>query len=111
LQRHRSELAISATVWHEMWFGCRRLPPSARRAGIERYLTGTVAVDMLVLPYDEAAATWHAAERARLSRLGKTSPFVDGQIIAVAKVNDLRLVTLNPRDFASFEGVQIEDWQ
>jgi hypothetical protein len=30
------------------------------------------------LPYDEAAATWHGEERARLEALGKPAPLVDG---------------------------------
>jgi predicted nucleic acid-binding protein len=42
-----------------------------------------------------AAAEWHAAERARLAALGKTPPFVDGQITAIAYANSLTLVTLN----------------
>ncbi len=65
---------------------------------------------MAVLPYDQMAAEWHAAERARLGAVGLTPPFVDGQIAAVAHVNDLTLVTANTRDFAHFEGLRIEDW-
>lgn len=110
LKRHQDELAIASLVWHELWFGCQRLPISAKRTAIERYLNEVVAVSMPILPYDQAAAEWHAAERARLMALGKTPPFVDGQIIAVARVNDLILVTLNPTDYASFAEVKVEDW-
>ncbi len=110
LKRHQDELAIATVVWHELWFGCNRLPASAKRAAIENYLNQVVAVSMLVLPYDQPAAEWHAAERARLTRIGKTPPFVDGQIIAIAHTNDLILVTLNPSDYAAFDGVTVEDW-
>lgn len=110
LKRHQDELAIATVVWHELWFGCNRLPASAKRAAIENYLNQVVAVSMLVLPYDQPAAEWHAAERARLTRIGKTPPFVDGQIIAIAHTNDLILVTLNPSDYAAFDGVTGEDW-
>jgi tRNA(fMet)-specific endonuclease VapC len=37
-------------------------------------------------------------------------PFVDGQIMAIATVNELVLVTLNAADYASFAGAPVEDW-
>lgn len=110
LKRHEDELTIASLVWHELWFGCQRLPASAKRTAIERYLSEVVAVSMPVLPYDQAAAEWHSSERARLMALGKTPPFVDGQIVAVAHVNELILVTLNPTDYAGFAEVKVEDW-
>jgi tRNA(fMet)-specific endonuclease VapC len=110
LKQHQDALGIASVVWHELWFGCRRLPASARRTAIERYLSEVVAVSMPIVPYDRAAAEWHAAERARLSLIGRTSPFADGQIVSVACVNDLVLVTLNPSDFEGFAGVSVEDW-
>ena len=110
LQTHQSELAIPAVVWHELLFGCERLPKSAKRAAIEAYLTQVVAVSLAILPYDDRAAAWHATERARLAKLGKTPPFADGQIAAIARVNNLVLITHNTRDFAGFHGLQTEDW-
>ncbi len=65
---------------------------------------------MLILPYDERAAEWHAKERARLSLKGRTPSFVDGQIAAIAKVNGLVLVTRNTTDFKSFSKLVIENW-
>jgi tRNA(fMet)-specific endonuclease VapC len=41
---------------------------------------------------------------------GKTPPFVDGQIAAIAAVHGLVLVTRNVRDFLSFSGVRVESW-
>jgi predicted nucleic acid-binding protein len=60
--------------------------------------------------YDEAAATWHARERTRLESIGRPTPFADGQIAAIASVNELVLVTANTRDFAPYKGLAIEDW-
>ncbi len=110
LKRHQDELAIASVVWHELWFGCRRLPASAKRITIERYLNEVVNVSMPILPYDQTAAEWHAAERARLTALGKTPPFADGQIMAIAHANGLILVTLNRSDYAAFVEVKVEDW-
>jgi tRNA(fMet)-specific endonuclease VapC len=110
LERFREGLATSAPVWHELVFGCMRLPPSARRQALERYIKDTLAPSLPVLPYDADAAAWHAGERARLEALGKTPPFVDGQIAAVARVRGLVLVTRNVSDYADFEGLLIDDW-
>ncbi len=63
-----------------------------------------------ILPYDEAAATWHGHERARLDALGQPAPYVDGQIAAIARVNGLAVVTTNTKDFARFKGLQVENW-
>jgi tRNA(fMet)-specific endonuclease VapC len=107
---HRRDLATAAPVYHEMWFGALRRAPGRRRVEIERYLSETVRV-LPILPYDEAAAEWHAMERARLTALGRTPPFVDGQIAAIARTNNLVLVTANAVDFRDFAGLTIEDWR
>lgn len=111
LQEHQEEIGIPAPVWHELLFGCLRLPPSRKREAIEVYLSQTVQRSFPILPYDEAAAEWHASERARLSIAGKTPPYIDGQIAAVAKTNGLVLVTANLSDFNVFTGLEIEDWR
>jgi hypothetical protein len=41
--------------------------------------------------------------------VGRTPPFLDGQIAAIAFVNDLVLVTRNVDDFAPFEKLRIEN--
>jgi tRNA(fMet)-specific endonuclease VapC len=97
-------------VWHELLFDCYRLPPSARRAAIERYLGKVVEPSIPILPYDARAAGWHAAERARLSLEGRTPPFADGQIAAVARVNGLTIVTANLADYAGFQDIHVVDW-
>ena len=63
-----------------------------------------------MLDYNRDAADWHARERARLSAIGRTPPFVDGQIAAIAYVNDLILITLNTGDFENFEGLRVQSW-
>ena len=111
LREHDGEIAIPAPVWHELRFGCARLPPSRRREAIERYLDIVVLASFPVLPYDREAADRHALERARLAAAGRTPPFVDGQIAAIACVNDLILVTSNTGDFGGFQGLRVQDWR
>jgi len=111
LRDHDGEIAIPALVWHEFRFGCARLARSRRREAIERYLDDVVAVCMPVLDYDRRAADWHALERARLVATGRTPPFVDGQIAAIARVNDLILVTSNQAAFRDFRGLHVRSWK
>jgi tRNA(fMet)-specific endonuclease VapC len=110
LELHARECAIAAPVWHELQYGCKALPKGKKRSALEAYLKEVVHASFPILPYDEVAAAWHAAERARLEALGKTAPFVDGQIAAIARGYGLILVTANVRDFQRFEGLEIEDW-
>lgn len=110
LAQRREQVCTAAPVWHELSYGCRRLPESKRRRELTRYLEQILAPSIVILPYDAAAAAWHAGERARLTALGRTPAFVDGQIAAVAKVRDLVLVTANVKDFGGFEDLLVEDW-
>jgi tRNA(fMet)-specific endonuclease VapC len=102
--------ATAAVVMHELLYGCYRLPVSRRRNALERYLTGLLSSSIPVLDYTIEAADWHAHERARLSQVGRTPPYVDGQIAAIAAVNHLVLVTRNVADFADFQNLPIENW-
>lgn len=111
LRRHDGQVAIASIVWHELRFGCARLPQSRRRTAIERFLEEVVLVSFPILEYGRDAAAWHASERARLEAAGKPSPFVDGQIAAIACVNDLVLVTSNKSDFRGFKGLRVQSWR
>lgn len=110
LKAFEDRVVTAAVVWHELHFGCARLPDSKKRRAIEAYLAALRAT-LPLLPYDTAAAEWHAAERARLAGIGKTPPFADGQIAAIAAVNNLTLVTFNTADFEMFEGLRLENWK
>ena len=110
LRLHEGEAAIASIVWHELQFGCSRLPKERRRAAIERYLEEVVLVSFPILDYNRTAAEWHGRERARLEAAGKAPLFIDGQIAAIAGVNDLVLVTGNKAHFRGFKGLQIQSW-
>lgn len=113
LKRYRShagEMAIASVTWHEAVFGMARLPEGKGRRAVERYLREVVLTTLEILPYSAAAAEWHAHERARLGAGGRTVPYADGQIAAIAAVNGLVLVTANKRDFRGFQGLKVESW-
>lgn len=87
-----------------------RLEPSRRRKAIERYLADVLLVSLPILEYGRKEAERHAQERARLAAIGRTPPFVDGQIAAIAREHGLILVASNTRDFQLFEGLTLETW-
>ena len=110
LEKHSHECAIAAPVWHELTYGCQRLPRGKRREALEAYLHDVVLPSFQIVAYDEAAAHWHGIERARLERLGKPAPYVDGQIAAIAHVTELTLVTVNVKEFSRFKNVDVKNW-
>jgi tRNA(fMet)-specific endonuclease VapC len=110
LRRHEDEIATATVVYHEILFGCYRLPESNKRKTIEKYLQEVVQPNIPLLPYDTNAARWHTTERARLVTIGKTPSFADGQIAAISKVNGLILVTNNVSDYGDFIELQVENW-
>ena len=88
---------------------CHRLATGARRDWLLRWVRGLPA-RLSVLPFDEAAAIWLGAERARLAALGRPAPRTDGEIAAVAVSRGLTLVTRNTRDFDAFVNLTMADW-
>jgi tRNA(fMet)-specific endonuclease VapC len=109
LDIHKSEIVVSSVVVHELLHGCLRLPESKRRESLWNYIYDSV-LNLPVFDYDLKAAEWHAQERARLSKIGKTPAFVDGQIASIAYSNNLILVTNNISDFEFFNNLRVENW-
>jgi tRNA(fMet)-specific endonuclease VapC len=109
LDIYKSEVAVASVVVHELLHGCLRLPESKRREYLRNYIYESV-LNLPVFDYDLKAAQWHAQERARLSQIGKTPAFVDGQIASIAYSNNLVLVTNNISDFEFFNGLSVENW-
>lgn len=110
LRSHEATVAIASITWHEALYGCYRLAAGRRRTAVEEYLRNVIAPNVPILPYDDAAAEWHAVQRARLGARGRLVPFADGQIAAIAAVRGLAIVTANTKDFAPFTGIRIERW-
>jgi tRNA(fMet)-specific endonuclease VapC len=106
---HQSEIAIASVVIHELLYGCLRLPESKKRQTLLNSINES-ALSRPVIDYDSEAAQLHAQERARLSKIGKTLAFADGQIASIASSNDPILVTNNVTDFQYFENLKIENW-
>ena len=110
MESHHHEICTAAPILHELRYGLARLPNGKRKRALTGFFDSVLDQLLDVLPYDRAAALWHALERARLSQQGLTPPHVDGQIAAIAAVNGLTLVTRNVSDFGSFSGLKVESW-
>ena len=109
LARFQSVMATASIVWNEMLAGAGELPASRKKELLQDYISGIPGA-FPILPYDRAAAEWHAVELVRLKGLGRPAPFADGQIAAIAKVNSLALVTNNERDFRHFKDLEVVNW-
>lgn len=107
---HQFEIAIASLTWHELLFGCMRMPVSINRDYFKDFLYQVIQPAIPILPYNEITALWHAQERDRLTKQGKMPTFVDGQIASIAAVYELVLVTHNVKDFQNFSNIVIEDW-
>lgn len=57
MKLHADQLAIPSVTWHEILFGCQRLPPSKKRDRIEEYLRD-VRITFPILPHTTEAAEW-----------------------------------------------------
>jgi tRNA(fMet)-specific endonuclease VapC len=110
LQLHQQELGTATLVIHKLLFGCYRLPVSKKREALQAYIENVILPNIPLFDYDLKSAQWHATERARLTSMGKTPAFVDGQIAAIPFTNQLVLVTNNVSNFSNFQGLQIENW-
>jgi tRNA(fMet)-specific endonuclease VapC len=110
LRLYRQETATAIIVIHEMLYGCLRLSLSKKRQDIEDYINDVILAQLPLFDYNLKAAQYHAQQRARLSKVGKTPAFIDGQIASIALINDLILVTNNVVDFQDFDSLIIENW-
>ena len=101
---------MASVTWHELRYGVGRLARGKRQTELSVFLEEVLLPTIPILPYDERAAAWHAAERVRLERVGKTPPFADGQIAAIAFTNGIPVVTANPKDFRAFRSLSVLNW-
>jgi len=108
--QYDGQYATAAIVWHELHYGCELLADSKRKIQLKSYLHALEEGGLVILNYDQQAAEWYAKQRATLKIHGKTQAYADGEIAAIAAVNQLTLVTRNIDDFVNFNGLALENW-
>lgn len=96
---------ISITVLAELYFA---VYASVRRSENLRRLQTLVGV-LEVWPFDGLAAEEFGRIQAEQKSKGRPIPPLDAQIAAVARVNDLILLT-DDRHMTFIDGISIENW-
>ncbi|ANB73821.1 twitching motility protein PilT [Paraburkholderia phytofirmans OLGA172] len=98
------DVVMSAITFAELEYG---VAVSANRARERRNLAA-LAEDILVMPFDSAAASAYGPIR-EATREHKKDQF-DELIAAHAVALGVVLVTNNERDFAAYPGLRVENW-
>lgn len=62
-----------------------------------------------IWPYNDASAREFGRIRTELKRRGRPIPAVDVQIAAIARVNDLTVLSAD-RHFLEVKGLKVENW-
>lgn len=100
---------LSVITVGELAKGAARLPPSAKRVRLERWIGELISqYGVRIIPVDASVARHWGRLSGELSRKGITTLVGDGLIAATALVHGLRLATRNISDFKPF-GVEIVD--
>jgi tRNA(fMet)-specific endonuclease VapC len=104
-QHHPSEIAISAIVLHELFYGAFKSRRTAHNVAL------VDALRLEVLEFDREDARRAGEFRARLALIGRPIGPYDVLIAGQALARQLILVTHNTGGFGRIEGLTVEDWQ
>lgn len=100
---------LSVITVGELAKGAARLPPSAKRVRLERWIGELISqYGVRIIPVDASVARRWGRLSGELSRKGITTLVGDGLIAATVLVHGLKLATRNIADFKPF-GVEIVD--
>lgn len=101
------EIAVCSAVKAELYYGAAHSnQPRRTRAKQDMFLKQFVS-----LSFDDRAANEYGRIRAQLADRGTPIGPNGLMIVAIAVVNDLRLVTHNTAEFRRVDGLAIEDWE
>ena len=101
-----SQIRLCSVVKAELWFGAMK---SDKRERVEQALIVFFA-RFRSMPFDDRAAVTYGELRATLESQGAPIGPNDLLIAAIAKANDLVLVTHNTREFSRIAELALEDW-
>ena len=100
--------ATSSITVGELYYGARRLADGGD--SLVGRIEATLLPNLVVLPFDSAAARHYGELRADLERAGTPIGDADMRIAAIARANALTVVTNNTRHFARVAGLPVENW-
>lgn len=100
--QRREDLAIGTVTLGELRYGVECLPLGQKRSRLLAWLEGPLLAQFSgrILALDRLAADAWGTLRAAGATMGRHLPVVDGQLLAIAQVNNLTFVTRNESDVA-----------
>ena len=98
---------LCAPVLAELRYGIERLPPGARRNGLDRLVANAVTSLFAgdILPFDRSSAHEFGRVFAKRQKVGRPMAPMDALIAAIAVANGMSIAT---RDIDGFVGLDIE---
>jgi hypothetical protein len=113
IRRQPQALLCTTTITEaEIWFGIARLPEGRRRTNLSRIAEGILALfeETRILPFDSLAARSFASIMASRQAAGRSMPFPDAQIAAIAHSRGASIATRNTADFSGCGVELISPW-
>ena len=104
-------VAVTAITVAEILYGIARLPKGARRASLESAAGQTFDEDLMVLPFDDAAAVDYAAIASLQESRGRKIAIADAMIAATCLAVGATLATRNVRDFSGLGLDVVDPWR
>ena len=102
-----TDIALCSVVKAELLFGAQRSEKKENNLKIfQRLFSSLQSFD-----FDDNAAENYAQIRADLTTTGNLIGPNDLMIAAIARANNLTLITHNTSAFSRVQGLQIEDWE
>jgi tRNA(fMet)-specific endonuclease VapC len=99
-------LCLCSIVKAELWFGaCKSQRVTANQAVLKEFFA-----QFSSLAFDDNSIEHYGEIRALLSKAGKPIGANDFLIAAIAKANQLTLITNNTREFIRVPDLLLEDW-
>ena len=105
-ENHYGLMCISSVTLMELIYGAEKSDSTKRNL---RDVAGFVA-RLVILPYDEGAATHSGQLRAELAEIGKPVGPYDQMIAGHARSQGLILVTNNISEFKRVPGLRLDNW-
>lgn len=101
------DIALCSIVKAELIYGAfKSARPTRNIDRLQHFFRGFIS-----LPFDDASADAYGELRATLERSGTPIGPNDLCIAAIAKTNDLTLVSHNVSEFARVAALAVEDWE
>ena len=102
-----NEMALTEVTLYELYYGAERYDiPQTRFAVIEDFRKR-----FPILPFDIEAARHAANIRATLERQGKSIGNLDTLIAAIARSQNLTLISGNIREFSRVKSLKLKSWR